>query len=90
MERQYSEDHSSWRHSILGDSRISTRIRWTYSSSGRSKSLAVIQQEGYEIYSSEIGLERGLEGRASILAGGTPATAARVSSVFIFVRLATL
>jgi len=52
--------------------------------------LAVIQQEGYEIYSSEIGLERGLEGRASILAGGTPATAARVSGVFIFVRLATL
>ncbi len=44
----------------------------------------------YEIYSSEIGLERGLEGRASILAGGTPATAARVSGVFIFVPLATL
>lgn len=90
MERQYSEDHSSWRHSILGDSRISTRIRWTYSSNDRSKSLAIIQQEGYEIYSNEIGLERELKERTSILANETSTTIARMSSVFIFVRLATL
>jgi len=90
VERQYSEDHSSWRHSILGDSRISTRIRWTYSSNDRSKSLAIIQQEGYEIYSNEIGLERELKERTSILANETSTTIARMSSVFIFVRLATL
>ncbi len=50
----------------------------------------IIQQKDYEIYSSEIDLERDLKERASILADKTSTTAARMSDVFIFVRLATL
>jgi len=48
------------------------------------------QQKDYKIYSNEIDLERELKERASILANETLTTAARMSSVFIFVRLATL